>query len=369
MTFNKFGIEVEIALVKKGKKLEFADFTNTSFEELDKIIKKLPKYKTDENKLRVGDLKIKEKRWYVEGYERFNLDGSFKQCLIKGIEIRTSPQKTIDNALKELKQSYILLKKYLIQNNFYPVCISFNPFKKEFKPKLNTYERKMRKHSPEDLTANIANLTFGPDFNFSINEKDDKKIIDIGKKLTYYSPFIVPFSFSSPFFNGKLWKGYSYRTYIRTGKRPSALVFLNNPKNMIRSSPSLTQIARIPSEAGRIEFKAFDTCNSLYMYKALFILLKGIILDKSLKKRALVPDEKLHKHSAIYGFKSDFIKKECLKILKVIEVNLNNKEKEYIDYLREIVLNNNLAVLKLINNYKKTRSILKSLRTYENLQL
>jgi len=365
----KFGIEVEVPLLKLDKKLEFVDFENTKFEELDKIIKKLPKFEEDYKNLRIGDLKIKEKRWYIEGYERFNLDGSFWKCEIKGIEIRTNPYLTIDECLKELKENYLLLRKYLLKEKFFPVWISFNPFKSKFKPKLNAYEIKKRKNSPEEMTANIANLTFGPDLNFSIENINDTKLIDIGKKLTYYSPFIIPFSFSSPFKDGKLWRGYSYRTYVRTGKRPACMVFLNNPKNMIKSFPSLTQVSRIEAEKGRIEFKAIDTCNSLNMYKALFILIKGIVLDDSLKKRRITPDEKLHKHSALYGFKSESIRKEALKIMNSVEDVLDKSEKDYIYFLKDIVLTNNLPVLKLINDYKKTKSILKTLKQNELLQL
>jgi len=365
----KFGIEVEIPLLKLKRKSVFVDFSNTKFEELDKIIKKLPKFKKDYRYLRIGDLKIKEKRWYIEGYERFKSDGSFWKSEIKGLEIRTNPYFTIDDCLKELKNNYLLLKKYLIKENFFPTWISFNPFKNQFKPKLNSYEKRKRQFSPEDLTANIANLTFGPDLNFSIEEIDDKQLIDIGKKLTYYSPFIVPFSFSAPFKKGKLWKGYSYRTYTRTGKRPACLIFIYNSKNYIKSFPSLIQIPRIESEKGRIEFKSLDTCNSLKMYKALFILIKGIILDESLKKRRLTPDSKLHQHSALYGFKSSTIKKEALKILKSIENVLEKNEKDYIYFLKEIVLNNNLSVLKLINDYKKTKSILKTLKQHETINL
>ena len=365
----KFGIELEVPLLRLNKKINFVDFSNTKFEELNKIVKKLPKFEKDYKNLRIGDLKIKEKRWYVEGYERFNLDGSFRKCEIKGLEIRTNPYSKIDDCLKELKNNYLLLKKYLLREKFFPVWISFNPFKSKFNPKLNSYEIKKRKNSPEDLTANIANLTFGPDLNFSIGIDNDEKLIDIGKKLTYYSPFIVPFSFSSPFKDGKLWKGYSYRTYIRTGKRPACMVFLYNPKNMIKSFPSLTQVARLEPEKGRIEFKAFDTCNSLAMYKILFILIKGIVLDDSLKGRRVTPDSQLHKHSAIYGFKSEIIKKEAIKIIKAVEDVLDKNEKDYLYYLKEIVLSNNLPVLKLINDYKRTKSILKTLKANELLQL
>jgi hypothetical protein len=68
----KFGIEVEVPLLKLVNKLEFVDFENNKFEELDKIIKKLPKFEEDYKNLRIGDLKIKEKRWYIEGKSTFS---------------------------------------------------------------------------------------------------------------------------------------------------------------------------------------------------------------------------------------------------------------------------------------------------------
>lgn len=369
MKFN-FGIEQEIALLRLKKRWIFVDFKNTKFEVLQKIVNKLPKYKEDYSNLRTGDLKIKEKRWYVEGFERFDVKGNFRECLVKGYEIRTNFYNSIDKTLDELKKDYIMLRKYLIQNKFSPVWISFNPFKSEFKPKLNRYEIKMRKQeSPEATTANIANLTFGPDLNISFSDFNDEKLIDIGKKLTYYSPFIVPFSFSSPFKNGKLWKGYSYRTYVRTGKRPACMVFLNDEKNMIKSFPSLTQKARIEKEKGRIEFKAFDTCNSLNLYKALFILIKLIILDDYLRGKSLVPDDKMHKRSALYAFYSAKIQKECLKILKSIKEVANNQEKEYIYFLEEIAKSKQIPCLKLIKDYKNESSVIKSLLKNENLQV
>jgi hypothetical protein len=62
----------------------------------------------------------------------------------------------------------------------------------------------MRSDSPEAQTAVIAELTRGPDLSFSFLEFDDAALIDAARKLTYYSPYILPFSFASPFFDGAL---------------------------------------------------------------------------------------------------------------------------------------------------------------------
>ena len=117
-----------------------------------------------------------------------------------------------------------------------------------------------------------------------------ENVIDIGRKLTYYSPYIVPFSYSSPFYKGGLWDGLSVRTFIRTGKRPAALVFVQKEEQLINSIPSLTKIARIPAlEVGRIEFKACDSCDDFSTYAALLALLKGLVLDNTLLGRETVP--------------------------------------------------------------------------------
>ena len=56
------------------------------------------------------------------------------------------------------------------------------------------------------------------------------------------------------------WGGLSARTALRTGARPAVLVFLADGEPQVDADPSLTQLARLPAEVGRIEFKAFDAC-------------------------------------------------------------------------------------------------------------
>lgn len=77
------------------------------------------------------------------------------------------------------------------------------------------------------------------------------------------------------------------------------MVFLEKQEDLIKSSPSLTKIARLSAEVGRIEFKAFDSCDDFGLYAALFALLKGLILDCSLPGRATTPNVELHQRSAI----------------------------------------------------------------------
>jgi gamma-glutamyl:cysteine ligase YbdK (ATP-grasp superfamily) len=303
----KFGIEHEVAFLRADG--EFADFSNTSFIELEAIVAQMPLYEQDYPQLRVGDAGIKRKRWYVEGFERFSPTGEVVDCPPKGIEIRTTVQSSIEGAVVQLRESFQQLCTQAIQADFSPALISFNPYRHEFvpDPPLNKFEQHRRQLSTEMQTAHIPMLTQGPDLNLSAEGLTPSQLIDIGRKLTYYSPFIIPFSYSSPFYRGKAWSGLSVRTFHRTGIRPAVMVFVASETDCIDSTPSLTQIARIPAEIGRIEFKAFDSCGDFELYGSLLVLLKGLVLDNVLTGRATVPDAKLHQQSSRLGFGDEHI--------------------------------------------------------------
>ena len=302
----QFGIEHEVAFLNRDG--QFADFSNTRFTEFDAIVAALPEYASDYPQLRIGDAGIKRKRWYIEGFERFDEQGQVTDCLPKGIEIRTTIHSDIDGAIAELQTSFQQLSAKAASWGFTPVLTSFNPQLATFEPNppLNAYEYRRRQASPEKQTAHIPMLTYGPDLNFSIPGLKPAEIIAIGQKLTYYSPYILPFSYSSPFYKGQVWSGLSIRTFIRTGARPAAMVFVD-PEHLLTSTPSLTKPSRLLAETGRIEFKAFDSCGDFRLYGALLTLLKGLALDTTLPGRSLVPDAALHQQSARGGFRDEAI--------------------------------------------------------------
>ena len=333
MDFN-YGIEHEIAFLNAQG--DFADFSNTPFTDFEQIIADLPFYETDYPQLRVGDAGIKLKRWYIEGYERYNDEGISTSCAPKGIEIRTTIHNSIEGAINELRQSNVLLNKRAKQAGYSPILTSFNPWKTQFNPipALTPFERKRRAASPEKITADIPMLTYGPDLSLSSRDLSTEQTIDAAKKLTYYSPWIIPFSFSSPFYEGNVWKGLSVRTWYRTGARPAVLVFLPDDQQQIISTPSLTQKARIPAESGRIEFKAFDSCGDFNLYAALFVFLKGLILDQTLLKRAITPDKQQHQAVALHGFSDDQCRENAYKLLNAAQNALETTaEKEQLQPL------------------------------------
>ncbi|MBD2443772.1 glutamate--cysteine ligase [Dolichospermum sp. FACHB-1091] len=353
-----FGVEHEVAFLNHQGK--FADFHNTKFADFQQIIDRLPIYATDYPQLRVGDAGIKKKRWYIEGFERFSDSEEVIDCLAKGIEIRTTIHSTIQGAITELTESFCLLREVASTFNFTPVLVSFNPYTCVFNPQppLNDYEIRQLQAYPDEQTAHIYMVSYGPDLNISWENLSTEKLIDIGKKLTYYSPYIIPFTYSSPFYNADLWSGLSVRTFIRTGKRPAVLVFVEKSEDLIKSVPSLTKIARIPSEVGRIEFKACDSCDDFTIYAGLLALLKGLVLDETLSGRAIIPDAELHQISAKYGFENEDIFANTSKILQVAEIALkDDPDVEFLTPLKVILSEQKTKSHKLIKLFQNLGSI------------
>lgn len=305
----RFGIEHEVAFYRADGR--FADFTNTRFEDFQQIVDRLPEYAADTRHLRQGDAGIRRKRWYIEGYERFSTDGALLTCVPKGIEIRTTIHDSIQGALDELQESYRLLLATAADYGYRPAPVSFNPQQTRFTPDppLNAFElAQQRSESPEERdTAHIPMLTYGPDLSLSRPGMNSADMVDAASKLTYYSPFITPFSFSSPFYAGEIWPGLSIRTWKRTGPRPAVLTFPPDSAYLLHSNPTLTKAPRHPAEAGRIEFKAFDSSTDFTLYAALFALLKGLVLDESLPGRAITPNTHQHQIAALQGFDNPLV--------------------------------------------------------------
>ncbi|MDJ0621007.1 MAG: glutamate--cysteine ligase [Calothrix sp. MO_192.B10] len=355
-----YGIEHEVAFLNSLGK--FADFNRTKFVDFNQIIEKLPVYPDDNLQLRVGDAGIRKKRWYIEGFERF-ADSQPKRvidCIPKGIEIRTTIHNNIAGTIAELTTSFNLLRQIAIDFGFEPVLISFNPYHSVFQPQtpFNDFEIRYLQAHPEEQTATIYMVTYGPDLNISMAGLSPKELIDIGQKLTYYSPYIIPFSYSSPFSQGNLWSGLSIRTFYRTGKRSATLVFLENKEQLITSNPELTKVARIPAEVGRIEFKAFDSCDDFSLYGGFLALLKGLILDTSLPGRAIIPDAALHQFSAQQGFHNENIFNQSQEILQAAEDALaKDSDIQYLQPLKTILQTKETKADRMIQQFKQMGSI------------
>ena len=358
-----FGIEHEVAFLRGDA--EFADFTNTTYADFDRLIAQLPLYPADYPHLHVGDAGIRLKRWYIEGVERFSASGELVTCVPKGIEIRTTPHSHISGAVQELAESFAALQGVASGYGLTPVCTSFNPVRTEFvyNPPLTTYEQQLHHEAPELQTDALAMVTYGPDLNLSLQDVATDRLIDLGRKLTFYSPYLVPWSFSSPFHAGGLWDGLSVRTYLRCGRRPAVRVFVDGEDQLIPGRPALTRLARNSHEVGRIEFKAFDTCGDFNRYAALLALLKGLVLDGRLARRATVPDSALFRLAAREGFTSPEIHDGANQAITAAEAALDgDPDAELLGELRASLEQRTTPAHALIRDYEQTGSVLDALR-------
>ena len=200
----RYGIEHELAILRGGDVPAFADFTDLGFGELQAVVDALPEDPADYPDLRVGDQGIKRKRWYVEGYERFDDAGELVRCDPKGLEVRTRIHDSVEAAVTALGADVDLLTAELWPRGLATCAIGFNPLRSEYviDPPLGEWERAHRIGSPEERTAHLHMVTYGPDLNLSADGLDVLDLIDTARKLTHYSPWLVPLSFSSPFRDG-----------------------------------------------------------------------------------------------------------------------------------------------------------------------
>jgi hypothetical protein len=321
-----FGIEYELAF--SNEKGVFADFTNTSFADFQTIIDLLPTTQSEKNDLTEDKYGIKKKQFYVEGMERFDEKGKLTSFIAKGIEIRTHVHNNINDCIQELSENYDLLCKVAKTKGLVPFPTSFNPHRSSFEnnPPLNEYEKYHYRLHLERNAPFIYMLSFGPDLNISVPSWSPKKALDFGKKLIFYSPYLIPFSFSPCLYEGKLWAGKSIRTFFRNGDRQAVRIYVENEAKMLNVNPNPTIVAHQASEIGRVEFKTFDSCADFSLYASFFALLKGLALDHSLKGRAIVPSKYLHKVAAKQGFESKRIGSMSEKVLLAAEKALESAE-------------------------------------------
>ncbi len=321
----RYGIEHECALVHADGR--FADYSDTTFDEVQAVVDALPEDPADYPDLRVGDQGIKRKRWYVEGYERFDTSGGLVRCDPKGIEVRTRIHPSVEAAVDALRVDIATLDDALAHTGLRTATIAFNPVRSEYviEPPLNEWERSHRLGSPEERTAHLHMSTYGPDLNLSCAGLEPAALVDAARKLTHYSPWLVPLSFSSPFRDGGPWGGLSARTAVRTGLRPAVLVFLEGEEGQVPADPSLTQVARLPAEVGRIEFKAFDACPDPALYGELLSLLTGLVLDHTLAGRRTTPDAALHRHVARDGLGDDTVHARTGELLDAADAALADR--------------------------------------------
>jgi len=333
----KIGIEQEF--VFRDEKENYLDFESTSYSLFKKIVDAFPYFEINDTVFDCKSLEQKPKRCYIEGFERYDTNGQLLETIPKGLEIRTLPHTVTDSIIEDFKNSYTQMINIAASCGLSPLLTSYNPYKTSvvFSQPLSHKEATLR--SDERLTVALHSmLSHGLHVNVSMSDLPKEKMTDLIHKINYYAPYIIPFSFSSPFYNGEVFEGFSSRIYFSTGTR------------------NLAELQK-RKEINVIEFRGFDACGDAKLLKSLLLLFKGLLLDKSLTKRALSQDTKLLKHSALKGFEDETIKEGALTVLKAAL----KEEKETLEYLETMLHTNDSYAARIKQAYEKTGDIIKSI--------
>ena len=205
--------------------------------------------------------------YVVEGYHLPSPEMSPRDLLPKGIEIRTPVCPSIESCLESLRVLHERMQVAIAERGYRAVSMSHHPTADRFEGPQNK-----RRHDFWQW-AMLAMTTYGPDVNVSLppdlNERLD--FADLHAKVNYYAPALTALSLASPFYLDQLWEirgrvGKSIRTYRRSVIAPA--------------------IELHPEEAGRLEYKTFETTNRLEDFHAFFLLWLELLLDGGLRGRA-----------------------------------------------------------------------------------
>jgi Glutamate-cysteine ligase family 2(GCS2) len=190
-----------------------------------------------------------------------------RDLLPKGIEIRTPVCSSIETCVESLWLLHERMQVALGELGYRAVSMSHHPTADRFEGPQNK-----RRHDFWQW-AMQAMVTYGPDLNVSLPPELNERLdfADLHGKVNYYAPALTALSLASPFYLDRLWKirgrvGKSIRTYRRSVIAPA--------------------IELHPQEAGRLEYKTFETSNRLEDFHAFFLLWLELLLDDGLKGRA-----------------------------------------------------------------------------------
>lgn len=333
----RIGIEHEFTF--KDHAGNYLDFDNTEATTFQNIIDDFPYIENDGNLFECKSLEKLPKRCYLEGFERYNLEGSLIKTLPKGVEIRTAPHDSVDALMDDFLYSYNLITQIAARQYLSPLHISYHPFKTScsLKKSLNRKETSVRTEKELDFALKSM-LLQAFHVNVSLSDRSHQQMNDLVQKINYYFPYIIPFSFSSPFYDGKVFEGLSYRNYFRSGRWELVNIKKRNGIDVI-------------------EFSGFDACGDIRLMKALILLFKGLVLDEILMERSVSQDAKILRLSSLKGFGDRMIKQKGQMVLKAAK-NALGEEGKSLDFLEAMLTNNDSYAAKMKNTFFETGDIM-----------
>jgi len=332
-------IGIEHEFVFKDANDNYLDFGNSKYALFAQIVDAFPYKEGDNSIFECKSLEQQPKRCYVEGFERYDINGKVIVTIPKGLEIRTLPHTTVDAVINDFLHSYIAMFNIASSYGLSPLLTSWHPHKNSVSLKAPLNHTEINLRTKDELPAALYSmLSNGIHVNISIDTYSKEQMSDLVQKVNYYAPFIIPFSFSSPFYHGGIFSGLSYRNYSRAKSH---------------------KIIQIQDRKGVdvLEFGGYDTCGDVKLLKSLLLLYKGLLLDKTLTKRASSHDVELLQLSALKGFKDEHIKKEGLIVLQAAKSALK-EERKALEYLDDMLQTNDSYAVRMKQMYQGNSNII-----------
>lgn len=293
----RFGLEAEFMLVDAGS---FAPLWHHDlcFCELNDALEAIPfgdLPSLDGLELEAPHRKLMP--FVVEGYHVPDPDLKPTDILPKGVEIRTPACSSIDECLGCLTTLHERLQSALERMGFRAVTMSHHPLAHHFEGPQNK-----RRHDFWQW-AMQAMLTYGPDINVSLPTPLAARIDarELHAKVNYYAPALTALTLASPLYRGGLWMirgkiGKSIRTYRRSVVAPA--------------------IELHPHEAGRMEYKTFESTHRIDDFHAYFLLWLELLLDDALLGRAS-EQSRIYDLGAVarFGLEAESVRERAAEVL------------------------------------------------------
>ena len=333
----KIGIEQEFVFADKTGR--YLDGDNASYAVFSEIVDQFPAFEGDDAFLECKSLEKFPKRCYVEGFELHDTEGKTVETIPKGLEIRTLPHGNVEELVAEFRNTFVEVMRLTRQAGLVPVLTSRHPFKQTLAldSRIGAAEHQVRTESRLTL-AKRSMLSHGLHVNLSVSNYSPEKMQSIVEKLNYYTPSLVPWSYSSPFYQGKEFAGLCSRNYFRAGTR--SMADLDERQGL--------QV---------LEFRAFDACGDARLLSALLQMYCGFILEDTLPGRSATQDSERLMRSSVAGFGDAEFREEGRAILRASRAALGDRG-DSLELLEVMLEQNDSWSARMKSCYAKTGSIM-----------
>lgn len=336
----KIGCEQEFSF--KNARGEYLDFTNSNYQLFSEIVEEFPLVPGDEQVFDCKSLETAPKRCYVEGVERHDESGNLLATDPKGLELRTTPHTNIDELINEFRSSFRAMTHLCKKRGLHPLLISRNPFtsKPSLQVPFNHKELSLRTEGQLNIALRSL-LTPGFHINISVAGYDLEQTTDLAEKINYYMPYIIPYTFSSPFIDGKLTEFQSTRNLMRASKR---------------------QLTSVDNRKGChvVEFRGYDPVGQVGILRAILYLTRGLVLDTRLNGRSEQQNAEMLQQVSKHGFSPATVRAAAFEVLNAVKSALGDDAHE-VDLLFEMLYSNQSESMRIREKYLDCRDIIESI--------